>query len=614
VIKSNDILRTITCFNELDYHFAEFIDRLNGESVFELSIAAALASAAIREGNICIDLNICAGTQLETSADNEPITLPELNVWVKLLNKCQVVSSPGEYKPLILDGNNRLYLYRYWEYEQTLAGTLWKKAAGLIPYDNEKRLTDSLNRLFFSNPKSKYDYQKLAAFTALVKRLCVITGGPGTGKTSTVIKILALLLEHNHSLRITLTAPTGKAATRLTESIINNLPNLDCEQSIKDLIPTEAATIHRLLGVSRYSPYFKFNAQNRLTYDIVVVDEASMVDLALMAKLVQALKDEARLILIGDKDQLASVESGAVLGDICGTLNDCGHSENFKEKYNLITGDNMPAQAQAINDSSEFRDCIVELRQNYRFSPASGISKISQIVKTGDSRAAFDLLKNGGFNDIQWSMLPSPENLKNVLRNLIIGNYGDCFKADSPDQAFASFAKFRILCALNDGPYGIVSLNRLVERILYESGLIPSNNRWYRGQPIIITKNDYRTNLFNGDIGIVFPDPNDDSELKAFFPTPDGTMRKFSPIRLPEYEIAYAMTIHKSQGSEFNEALIVLPSKDTPVLTSELIYTGITRARKRIILWANEPVVKSAVERKVRRQSGLSQLLKNYSQ
>ena len=345
-----DILKATGDFSELDIQFARFILRLDGQENQKLALAAALVSKHVQAGHICLNLAEPAGTSISAGDDNDKIRLPELTEWVTALESSSVVGQPGEYKPLILDNRSRLYLYRYWNYEKVLGDSIISRAA---EYNNvaSRLLRDGLNRMFPDTADSETDWQKVAAFIALTRNLCVISGGPGTGKTATVAKIMALLLEQNQSLVFALTAPTGKAAVRLQESIREIKQTLNCPEAIKDLITDSASTIHRLLKPIPDSPYFKFNRDNPLPADVVIVDEASMVDLALMAKLVSALMPQTRLILLGDKDQLSSVEAGAALNDICGASRKYGYSSRFYELYLEITGERLNFVANDTFDS-----------------------------------------------------------------------------------------------------------------------------------------------------------------------------------------------------------------------------------------------------------------------
>ncbi len=641
-MKKEDIDRLYSSGNlsQLDIHFASFIGRLAGTSLPELFLATAMVSSYTRQGHICLDLSTVEGRQLLEQHNGEgPVVCPELSDWRKKLRKCSAVGKPGDYSPLILDDRSRLYLYRYWDYQEKLADLIRRRVC-----EDEKNIDialvkEGLGRLFSGGQAEDVDWQKVAAFTSLIKKFCVVSGGPGTGKTTTVAKILALLLEQacpaktmadnctgisrfkaskgakSGKLRIALAAPTGKAAARLQEAIKRGKENLDCPDSIKEAIPDEASTIHRLLGSIPGSPYFRHNAQNLLSVDVVVVDEASMVDLALMSKLVQALPPQARLILLGDKDQLASVEAGAVLGDIC----DTGHVHRFSRRFcsdlKKVTGYNIPRKPNG-KDEPGICDCVVQLDKSFRFGTDSGINAVSRAVNAGDADLVVTLLMDGKCGDIKWTNLPRINALPRAIKHTIIKSFGDYLHEVNPvlkdrdiGEIFQRFDRFRILCALRKGPYGVIALNALVEQALKEERLIQPDTRWYRGRPVLITRNDYDLRLFNGDVGIILPDPAANNELRCFFPASDSTPRKFHPLRLPEHETVYAMTVHKSQGSEFDRLLLLLPDRDSPILTRELLYTGITRAKESVEIWGTEDVFRIAVSRRIERMSGLRDAL-----
>lgn len=554
-------------FSYLDIHFKNFTAKLVKKDVAEVSLAAVLVSHYKEQGHICVEL----------SGDMEiPVSPSELENWRRKLERSPVVGKPGEYKPLILDGRSRLYLYRYWEYQEKLANLIRKWVVQDVKDIDFKLLEEGLERLFPANQTEETDWQKVAAFTALTQRFCVISGGPGTGKTTTVAKILALLLEQNSRQKIALAAPTGKAAARLQESILREKMK-SVFDGIRDAIPEEASTLHRLLGSIPDSPYFHHNAKNRLSADIVVVDEASMVDMALMSKLVQAIAPDARLILLGDKDQLASVEAGAALGDIC---------------------------------ESECRG-IVQLRESYRFRGDSGIGAVSLAVNLGNADHALSCMKDETHGDIRWKELPRRDDLVRGIRDTVIQGFKDYLQAiHDPLKIFQQFEQFRILCALRKGPYGAVAVNKAAERILMGKNLIKPDKTWYEGRPVMITRNDYHLRLFNGDVGITLPDPEAGNGLRVFFPDADGLPRKVHPLRLPEHETVYAMTVHKSQGSEFDNVLLLLPDRDSPVLTRELIYTGVTRAIHHVEIWGTESIFREAVSRRIQRTSGLRDALR----
>jgi exodeoxyribonuclease V alpha subunit len=315
------------------------------------------------------------------------------------------------------------------------------------------------------------------------------------------------------------------------------------------------------------------------------VDEASMVDLALMAKLVAAVPKTSRLILLGDKDQLASVEAGNVLADICNT------------------------GAAAETATSPLRDCIVELKRNYRFAESGAIYRLSGAVNRGDATSAAKLLKQDGEAEVRWRTLPAPARLAVELQEHVLTGFRTCLAAEDPAAALAALQQFRILCAVRKGPYGVEQINSLAEEILAEAGLLTRGSEWYPGRAVMITRNDYNLGLFNGDTGLILRDVEAAGETRAFFFSAEGKLRRFLPARLPIHESAFALTVHKSQGSEFERLLLILPEKDAPVLTRELLYTGITRARSRVEVWSNEEVFREAVARRAERTSGLREAL-----
>ncbi|HYV30297.1 MAG TPA: exodeoxyribonuclease V subunit alpha, partial [Candidatus Binatia bacterium] len=433
--------------------------------------------------------------------------------------------------------------------------------------------------------------------------------GPGTGKTHTVGVLLALLLEQarGQPLRIALAAPTGKAAARLQESIKKLKPGLPCGDEIKAALPEEAFTVHRLLGSLPDSACLKYNAENPLPFDVVVVDEASMVDLALMSKLFAATAPAARIILLGDKDQLASVEAGAVLGDICHGAFDCQ-----LPIADCRLGSIQPALPLAFPPiaNRNLAGCIAQLRKNYRFGADNGILALSTAINRGDAERALELLSAAGkeLAGIRWAALPTPNQMKERLREQVLGGFGDMLRAPDPRSALQGLNRFRILCALRQGPHGVETSNRLVELILAEAGLISTHSQWYSGRPVMVTRNDPHLKLFNGDIGIILP-AGATGEPRAWFLGADNALRSLLPLRLPAHETVFAMTVHKSQGSEFENVLLVLPDRVNPVLTRELVYTGVTRASRRVELWFTPPVFRAAVARRVERTSGLREAL-----
>lgn len=571
-------------FSDIDREFARLIARLFPDATAAVLTATALVSRARAEGHSCLDLRDVAGTAL-SAQPNDPlgVPLPSLATWTTELRQCPAVGQPGQFTPLVLDSAGRLYLHRYWEYETNLAAATRSRAGISVNFERQAQVDDLLNRFFPPGPDFN-PAQRLAASVVAERRCCIITGGPGTGKTRTAAYILALLLElaGEAPLRIALCAPTGKAAARLQESIDKLKPRLPCAQSTLDRLPTESFTLHRLLGIHPVTSQPRFHRLNPLPHDVVIVDEASMVDLALMAKLFDALFPAARIVLLGDKDQLASVEAGAVLGDIC-------HGASLR---------------------SELSRCIVQLDKSHRFADRSGILELSRAVNDGDGNATRQLLQHYDFGrpGLRGRELPAPRMLPAALLQECLPRFADLHRETDPLRALQLLGTFRILCAVRRGPYGVETINRCVEQSVLEATGTVRRGPHFAGRPILIQRNDPGLKLFNGDLGILLPD-RDAGTLRAWFSDSAGGVRSVIPARLPEHETAYAMTIHKSQGSEFERVLMILPDRDAPVLTRELIYTGITRAMQAVEIWSTEAVLGKAVSQTVKRNSGLRDAL-----
>jgi exodeoxyribonuclease V alpha subunit len=599
---------------DIDFQFGRFICGLCEKDDPDIFLGAALVSNANASGDVHLDLAAMAQKALFENQPGEPMAeCPELSVWTEKLRCSVVVGKPGDFRPLILDENNRLYLYRYWEYERKLADSILKRAQNDIHDINVVNLQESMTRLFPGCRDKGIDWQAVAAMTAALKRFCVISGGPGTGKTYTVAKILALLLEQHpqQKLDIFLSAPTGKAAARLSESIKKAKETLECRPEVIDAIPTETHTIHRMLKTIPGSPYFVHNEENLLTADVVVVDEASMVDLALMSKLVAAVPMNARLILIGDKDQLASVEAGSVLGDICNRNNVHGFSDNFRKKYQDIIRKKLDIAIDSSKDRSVLQDAIVVLKKSFRFDDQSPIGALSRSVNDGDADKVLELFKTQQVQ-ISRQVIHDARDLAGRLSKKLLDGCAEYLISEDPYYAFEQFNRFKILCAVNSGPFGVHAVNRLAEQILRREGLIQTDRDWYRGRPILVTRNDYNLSLYNGDMGITLPGPGSGSrDLQVYFAGSSGQPRRFPVYRLPEHETVYAMTVHKSQGSEFEDVVLILPDRDYPLLTRELFYTAITRARQSISVWGSEDVICNTLKRKIERTSGLWDALWN---
>ena len=604
-------------FTEIDIHFAKFIARFSPDWNADIFLAAALVSRATADGNICLELEAAAEPGLLENRDMpDKLHLPSPTRWRQTLFSSPAVGRPGDKRPLILDDRNRLYLYRYWDYEKKLSHAIKERIKGELEGIDAGELRTSIQQLFPEVENQKINWQKIAASVAILKRFSVITGGPGSGKTFTITGILALLLAsaRGKTPNILLAAPTGKAAARLAESIKKARQDLACSDAIINGIPDEVYTIHRLLKPMAGTPYFRHHLENPLPADIVVIDEASMVDLALMSKLVAAVAPDARLLLVGDKDQLASVEAGSVLGDICDRQIIHGFSKNFLDKIEKLTGTKGRDSIPLSEDQPGLQDCITVLQKSYRFSAHSGIGGLSRTINLGDADASLALINSPSETSVRWHDIRSRRMLIRELTRMIVDGYRKYLTCQDPGCAMDEFSRFKILCALKKGPFGVTAINRLAEQVLGNEGLIARaqslSNPWYRGRPVLITRNDYNLGLFNGDIGITLPDPDSsDNELHVYFSGSAGEFRRFPIHSLSEHETVYAMTVHKSQGSEFDHVVLILPDKDYPLLTRELIYTALTRARQTVSVWGTESVLRTAILRKIERSSGLREAL-----
>jgi exodeoxyribonuclease V alpha subunit len=589
------------------------------ESASPIFLGIALASAAVRNGHSCVDLAELSARGLR-DAEGEPVTefeLPSPAVWLQALEQSALVAlgavDPAAPRPLVMDARRRLYLTRYFSYEERLARNLKQRIAALDPGLDLPLLQHGLDRLLPREPAFS-DGQRVAAAVAVLRRFCVISGGPGTGKTFTVAKVLALLQEQalargEPPYRICLLAPTGKAAQRLGQAIQKNLAALACTEHVRALIPTAASTLHRALGFQARTPTrFRHDATNPLAYDVVIVDEASMVDLALMTKLVDAVRPDARLVLLGDKDQLASVDVGSILGDLYADA-EGAYSAAFARHLHEITAAELPVATKVSGSGLE--DCRVHLTQSRRFAHGSGIADLSRAVQAGQASAALSVLNASP--DIELRPLDVKQGLAAALGALVVERWGKLGRV-SVAQKLELLDDFRILCCHRQGPLGVETVNAWVAEHLGRSGCIDTEQAFYEGRPVLVTANDYRLELFNGDVGVVGPLPAGVAEVSeaaarlqvVHFPGAEpGSSRTVSPGRLPSHETAFAMSVHKSQGSEFGDIALILPEKPTQLVTRELVYTAITRAKRRVVIFGSSEVLSQAIESRVERASGL---------
>ncbi len=585
-----------TVLDAADVHVGRALVRLSSQPGTEpdelVALGIAFAVRAVRLGSVTVDLASIAGTATvdeEAAIDPASLPWPDPTEWIDAVTASPLVAlgddapdrgDDGQARPLRLLGS-RLALDRYWRHERAIVDDLVQRAAVPAPDVDGELLESGLDRVFGGVDES--DEQRRAAATAVRRPFSVIAGGPGTGKTTTVAAVLALLHEQARTdgrpLRVALAAPTGKAAARLTEAVHGQVATLDVDPDIAAaILATEASTIHRLLGRAPGSTTrFRHDRSNQLPHQVVIIDETSMVSLSLMARLIEAVRPSARLVLVGDPQQLASVEAGAVLGD--------------------IVGDADPAATSPIASG------IVVLRTVHRF--AGGVGALARAIEAGDADAVIDVLAEGP-DGVRW--LDDDGDVHDRIRAAVIGPATDVVAAARGGDAAVALAAMRrvqVLCGHRRGPHGVAIWRSRIESWLTESidGYTPHG--WYAGRPLLVTENDYNLGLFNGDTGVVVQVGD---RLQCAFER-RGEIIHVSPSRLSAVETLYAMTIHKSQGSQFGEVVVVLPDEHSPILTRELLYTAVTRAERAVTLVGTETSVRAAVARPVQRASGLRERL-----
>jgi len=549
-----------------DVHVAQRIGRLAGERDEQVLLAAALAVRAVRHGSVSLDL--------ATAADVRPeLPWPQPEEWLTAVGASPLVDQHALRQELGL-----LYLDRYWQQEVQLCADLEQRLSQPPPAVDETVLDAGVARVFGG---ATYTEQREASRRAVAQWTTVLTGGPGTGKTTTVAGILALLAEQAATspttLRVALAAPTGKAAARLQEAVAAAARQLPVEDRDRlEALPSftrPATTLHRLLGWRRdNSTRFRHHRGNRLPHDVVVVDEASMVSLTHMTRLVEALRSDARLLLVGDPDQLASVEAGAVLAD-------------------LVAG-------YAGRDD----DPVARLETSHRFG--DDIATLAAAVRAGSADRVLEVLRSGAagvelVEDDDAASILEPRLTEQAMRLRELAMAGDT------GGALRALEEHRLLCAHREGPYGVRRWNRQVEQWLTQATGDPLYAPMYAGRPLLVNANDPGLGLANGDVGVVV---REDDALRAVIAAPSG-LRRFAPSRLDDVDTMHAMTIHKSQGSQADRVTVLLPGEDSPLLTRELFYTAVTRARKTVRVVGSEASVRAAVERHALRASGLRRRL-----
>ncbi len=529
-----------------------------------------------------------------------------------------VTQQEDEKQPFVL-WKDKLYLERYFQYETQLVraieafleseqSELENRKAGLLAIrDTVENLFGPFKRL----DGVEVDWQKVGALNSVLRNFSIITGGPGTGKTTTVAKLLALLYVMYPDLKVALSAPTGKASQRMNESLQGAKEKLPVDDQVKQRFEEiTPSTIHRLLGSKKDSIYFRHNAENQLPYDVIIVDESSMVDLPMMAKLVQAVNKKSRLILLGDKDQLASVEAGSVFGDLCLTQKETDNqfgpaTLDFLNGFISESAQQLDTKKYGLKAEKAhlLAEHVVELKLSYRFSGGDGIGTFSRAVIAGEQPTEVGLNEKG-------EGVVVSEDYEDKFYGELVKGYSAFLKEPDVAKALVKMNQVRVLCAMRKGAFGVEEYNRKIERFLRERSLLYPTQDFYHNQPIMVTSNDYTLGLFNGDVGLVRKDAQ--GNLKAYFEdnsaNEDGQkkVKAVSPYLIKSWETTFAMTIHKSQGSEFSDVVVVLPdAEEVNILTCELLYTGVTRAKKRALVLGKKSVLLKAIEQKVERASGI---------
>jgi len=636
--------------------FARFIASIGGSSP-QLIVACVLLSELEGRGHSCLMLDELAGdpsgllgwnpddwrllreSAIAVAAETGMGAWPKnAGAWRMLLAAAEQVWPVGDLdfqQPLVLDGE-RLYLRRYWRDETQVAQAIRSRAQAASEVVDVAQIRLWLDKLFHHG-RGGVNWQKIACAVAMRGKLGIITGGPGTGKTYTVARLLALLFatagQKQDGLRIALAAPTGKAAARLKQSIDQALDQLDeqvgTELPLRQLAARMGAarTLHSLLGARPDSRAFKHHAGNQLDIDVLIVDEASMIHLEMMASLLAALPPGARLILLGDKDQLASVEAGAVLGDLCHDAQAGNYTAETIDYVQAATGETIPVDfAGPAGRGAAISQQTVMLRESRRFG--GPIGALAQAVNAGNESAAVEVLRSNTppTSDeppgcpVAWIDPAQPADVLQLALSgrkdtgggyapylrLIKDGPGDADHNEWVLQVLKAFEAFRILCAVREGEWGVSGLNDAIEKTLRSADLIPrGGGEWYVGRPVMLTRNDYGTGVFNGDIGLTLPDPARSGALRVYF-SEGNVVRSVLATRLRNIETAYAMTVHKSQGSEFRHTVLALPRDGGGMLARELIYTGITRARTHFtLLTPNVQVLLDAIGLRTQRASGL---------
>ena len=606
-------------FEELPRRFADFLQsRVDGadECVW---LAAALASQQSLSGASCVHLKDWAGKPWPAppnETQEQASNAPELEKWIEALQASTVVGSPQQFRPLVLCGDGRLYLHRYWEYEDRIARALQDRVEAEVGID-EDRLSDAWQKL--SSRMTMSSEQATAAVAATMRGLTVLSGGAGTGKTTIVaalLKLLASQMPPGETPRIHLAAPTGKAAGRLQEQLSQYREQIDPERELDPLLPEEPSTLHRLLGPLPKSKRFRHDASNPLDLHTLIIDEASMVETALLARLIDALPSRTRLVLIGDHHQLPPVGVGSAFGDLC--AGQPAVSTRIRKVAAQILGSEF-SPPPSTEDSPTIDSALSLLSRSYRFGETSGIGRLASAVREGNVDEVVRISETSDAEDIDWFSLEdqmspqeqAPEVLDHVAEGF--GSFLDAVDRDDPAEALEALSHFRVLCAHREGQRGVKTWSQAIEASLQSKSRLRTGHPWYHGRPVIITQNDYGQRLWNGDMGVTLVRQGRPSVY--FHDSTSGTggqkeLRALPPARLPHVDTAWALTVHKSQGSEFDRVLFVMPEIESRLLDRELLYTALTRARRRLLVAGSREVLREGTRRNRPRSSGLSTMLR----
>ncbi|MFC5578842.1 exodeoxyribonuclease V subunit alpha [Lysobacter niabensis] len=585
----------------VDRALAEVLRRLDPATDAQVLQGAELASLAVALGHAALDLQ---RPQLLVESFDE---LPQPRPWREALQASRWVATPAAHEaapgdvPLVLEGD-LLYLRRYREYERRLVAGLLRLAAR-APSDDGLASLAPLFALLFPDAREG-DAQARAAALALLRSLLLVTGGPGTGKTTTIARLLLLLAAQARDAgrvapRIALAAPTGRAADRMAASLHRSLAQLRAQAGIDaalfDALPQEARTLHRLLGTIPGSTRFRHDATQPLPFDVVVVDEASMVDLPLMCKLVEAVRDGARLILLGDADQLPSVEAGDVLAAI---VEASGDGTALPADAATQLQGMLGAPDAMATPTAPLHGHRVHLQRGYRQSHSLQLAPLAEAARRGDADNAISLLREGSLAGVSFHA-DQNDPLAGGTREALLAPWRELATHGEPHSALALADRTRVLTALRDGPQGAMQLNARIEEALAGT----QRDAYFHGRLLLVTENSYRHGLFNGDIGVCLRD--DAGAVVAWFEGAGG-VRGFHPAALPAHTGAFAMTVHKAQGSEYDTVWLQLPKQDARTLSRELVYTALTRARRAVHLCSSEAVLRAALTRHAQRVSGLA--------